>query len=98
MARFDVYHDSSGYFLDVQADVLEALTTRIAMPLLPPPGTAPRAARHLNPVFVIADQPLVMVTQFMSAMFRSELGPVVASLAPEADAITRALETAVQGF
>jgi len=52
----------------------------------------------LNPVFVVADQPLVMVTQFMSALFRSELGPVVASLAHEADAITRALDIALQGF
>ena len=45
MARFDVYHDSSGYFLDVQADVLEALTTRIAMPLLPPPPAPHHAPR-----------------------------------------------------
>ena len=44
MARFDVYHDSSGYFLDVQADVLEALTTRIAMPLLPPRHRTTRRA------------------------------------------------------
>jgi len=97
MARFDVCRGESGYFLDVQADVLEVLTTRIAVPLLAP-GDAPLPARHLNPVFVVADQPLVMVTQFMSALFRSELGPVVASLAHEADAITRALDIALQGF
>jgi toxin CcdB len=97
MARFDVYRSASGYFLDMQADVLEALNTRITVPLLPP-DDAPSPARHLNPVFVIDDRPLVMVTQFMSAFFRPDLGPVIASLAHEADAITRALDTALQGF
>lgn len=37
MARFDVYAspDSAGYLLDVQADLLESLNTRIVVPLMP---------------------------------------------------------------
>lgn len=36
MARFDVYlTSSSGYLLDVQADLLAGLNTRVVVPLLP---------------------------------------------------------------
>jgi toxin CcdB len=39
MGRFDVYatpgQDGTGYVLDVQADLLQDLTTRVVVPLLP---------------------------------------------------------------
>ncbi|MBS1183360.1 MAG: plasmid maintenance protein CcdB, partial [Proteobacteria bacterium] len=37
MARFDVFPNpgGSGYLLDVQADLLDGLNTRIVVPLLP---------------------------------------------------------------
>lgn len=68
MARFDVYASpsGSGYVLDVQADVLEGLNTRIVVPLLPV-SQAPVPAKRLNPVFEIGSEPHVMVTQFMAA-------------------------------
>ncbi|CAM5429606.1 hypothetical protein TMEC54S_03045 [Thauera mechernichensis] len=38
MARFDVYRNSAGegFLLDVQADLLSHLNTRVVVPLLPP--------------------------------------------------------------
>ena len=37
MARFDVYRnpEGSGYLLDVQADLLSDLNTRVVVPLIP---------------------------------------------------------------
>jgi toxin CcdB len=69
MARFEVFANpgGAGYVLDVQADVLSELNTRIVAPLLPL-TQAPVPADRLNPVFEIGDAPHVMVTQFMAAV------------------------------
>ena len=99
MARFDAYAnpDGPGALLDVQADLLEALNTRIVVPLLPQ-DHAPAPARLLNPIFEIDGEPLVMVTQFMAAVPRHILGQRMAQLAPQRDEITRALDIALSGF
>lgn len=45
MARFDIYENPAcpGYLLDVQADLLDGLNTRMVVPLLPMEA-APRPA------------------------------------------------------
>ena len=53
--------------LDVQADLLQDLGTRVVMPLLPP-DLAPKPARGLNPASDIGGQPYLMLTQFIAAM------------------------------
>ena len=56
MARFEVFANpgGAGYVLDVQADVLSELNTRIVVPLLPL-TQAPVPADRLNPVFNIGE-------------------------------------------
>lgn len=97
MARFDVYLTKRGYLLDVQADLLEGIRTRIVVPLLPK-GRSPEAARQLNPMFEIDGVKLRMFTQLIAAIPKSELGSRRASLGHEADTITRALDIVLQGF
>ena len=97
MARFDVYLNKRGYVLDVQSDILQELESRIVVPLLPT-ARIKLHIHHLNPVFHIQDRPLVMFTQLLAAIPRSDLGTLQGSLAPEADTITRALDMALQGF
>ena len=99
MARFDVYAGPSGtgYVLDVQADVLEDLNTRIVVPLLPV-SQAPAPARGLNPVFDIGAEPHVMVTQFLAAIPRSLLRTPITSLARHDSQIMGALDMALVGF
>ena len=38
MARYDFYRnaESDGYLLDVQSDILEGLSMRVVVPLMPP--------------------------------------------------------------
>ena len=69
MARFDVYLGSgnAAYLLDVQANELGDLNTRVVVPLMPI-GDAPKPAQVLNPVFRIDGTNCVMVTQYMSAV------------------------------
>lgn len=99
MARFEVYvsPSGSGYLLDVQADVLDSLNTRIVVPLLPV-SQAPVPAKRLNPVFDIGSEPHVMVTQFMAAVPRALLRSPLTSLADQDSHIMAALDIALVGF
>jgi len=99
MARFEVYANpgGAGYLLDVQADVLNGLNTRIVVPLLPL-AQAPVPAQRLNPVFEIGDELYVMVTQFMAAVPRSLLRNPVTSLLWQDNEIMAALDMVLVGF
>ena len=98
MARYDVYAspDSAGYLLDVQADLLESLNTRLVVPLMPD-SAAPVPAKRLNPTFDIQSERFVMVTQFLSAVPASILKVPVTSLAQYDTEITGALDLALTG-
>jgi toxin CcdB len=67
MARFDIYRDpdGQGFLLDVQANVMSHLNTRVVVPLMHP-AKAPKPAKGLNPEFMIGDVAVVMVTQFLA--------------------------------
>lgn len=98
MARFDVftYEGQPGYLLDVQADLLDGLNTRIVVPLMAA-ADAPPPARQLNPIFDIDGAPFVMVTQFLAAVPLTVLGPRITSLAGHDMTITAALDLALTG-
>lgn len=99
MARLDVYRNPQGpgYLLDVQADLLSVLNTRMAVPLLPP-AEAPKPAGRLNPVFEVDGETVVMVTQFMAAIPAAELRAPVASLLPVHTAVIDAIDMLLSGF
>ena len=99
MARFDVYPnpDGPGHLLDVQADLLETLNTRVVVPLMPL-ANAPKPARRLNPVFRIEGTDVVMVTQFLAAVPLGILRAPTHTLHEDAVAITTALDMLMQGF
>lgn len=99
MARFEVYANpgAAGYLLDVQADVLSELNTRIVVPLLPL-SQAPLPAQRLNPVFKIGEVPHVMVTQFMAAVPVALLRNPITSLMAQDNEIMAALDMVLVGF
>ncbi|MBN8462834.1 MAG: CcdB family protein [Dechloromonas sp.] len=99
MARFSIYRNpgSDGYLLDVQANILDHLNTRVVVPLLPL-SVAPKPAKALNPVFTVAGEPMVMVTQFMAAVPTSLLKLPESSLEFSRSEITAALDLLLQGF
>lgn len=99
MARYDVYRapDGPGWWLDVQAEVLDLLTTRVVVPILPE-AEAPVPAKRLNPVFEVEGERAVMVTQFLSAVPLRGMGRPVGSLAGRADEIGAALDMVFVGF
>jgi toxin CcdB len=98
MARFDYYASpEGGYLLDVQANLMSELNTRVVIPLMPR-NTAPKSAGHLNPVFQIKGKAFVLVTQFLAAIPRDELKEKVGSLAHRDVEIGDALDMLFIGF
>ena len=99
MARFAVHPepDGNGYLLDVQADALEHLNTRMVVPLLPA-KRAPVPAARLNPVFRIGKGDYVMTTQFMAAVPRRILKQSPFSLAHRREEIMAAIDLLLLGF
>lgn len=99
MARFDVYRnpDGTGCLLDIQADLLSHLNTRVVVPLLPL-SKSPQPARTLNPCFTIAEETLVMSTQFMAAVPANILKHPLTSLSGKRDDIVAAIDLLMQGF
>jgi toxin CcdB len=75
MSRLDVYRSpgKSGrfYVLDIQADLLAELTTRVVVPLIPV-GAVRKIAADLNPVFEVEGQRHVMLTQAVATVPKRE--------------------------
>ncbi|MES0884283.1 CcdB family protein [Roseibium sp. SCP14] len=82
--------------LDVQADLLENLNTRVVVPLLPE-SNAPAPAKFLNPVFTFEDETFVLATQFLSAVSAAQLSDSIGSLDEHHSEIMRALDVLFQG-
>lgn len=96
MAQFDLYRLDGTLIIDVQADLLDRLSTRIVAPLLPE-SEAPRPADRLNPVFVIEGTRYVLLPQFMAAVPLAELGNKAGSPAAERDRIKAAVDMMFDG-
>lgn len=100
MARFDVYplpRQGAGYLLDVQADLLGQLETRVVVPLLRTEAAPPPMGR-LNPVFEIMGRRHVMLTQAIATIRCRELENVILSLDNHHLAITQALDMLLTGY
>jgi toxin CcdB len=99
MARFDVYaHPTKrGYLLNIQADALGNLESRVVIPLLPM-SELQRPASRLNPLVEIDDEQFVMVTQSMAAVSVKLLRRRVSSLADRSHEIIAAIDLLLHGF
>lgn len=97
--RFSVFKnpDGVGYLLDVHADLLDHLNTRIVVPLLPV-NLAPVPAKTLNPVFEVEGEAVAMVTQFLAAVPAQILRTAVANFEGRRHDITTALDLLFHGF
>lgn len=99
MARFSVYRseDKDILLLDLQANILDVLRTRVVVPLYRI-ETMSWAMGRMNPRFDIDGHRYVMATQRMAAINVSQLGPLLDDLSHRADDITAATDFLFQGF
>jgi toxin CcdB len=103
MAQFDVYVNPNPdtnyavpYLLDVQSDLLEPLATRVVVPLVRHVVMS-RPARHLNPVFEVQGEQVVMSTAELAGVPIQALGEKVGALPEQRDTIMRALDFLISG-
>jgi toxin CcdB len=103
MAQFDVYanpnpstQEEIPYLLDIQSDLLEPLATRVVVPLVRRSAMTP--ARHLNPVFRVDDEEVVMSTAELAGVPKGALGERVGSLATRREEIIRAVDFLLAGI
>lgn len=104
MAQFDVYLNPNPdtrktipYLLDVQTDLLDALATRVVVPLILAEEMG-LAAKHLNPQFKIKGVVVVMSTAELAGVPNRSLGDKVASLKSKRDEIIAALDLLFTGI
>lgn len=105
MARFDVYAnqgphaDSTPWLLDVQSDLLDALDSRVVIPLRSLQHfPAVRLPTRLTPVLRIEGQDFLLETPKMAAVPRRVLKAAVHSLAHEQAQICAAVDFLFQGY
>jgi toxin CcdB len=101
MAQFDVYKNPRGgafpLLVDVQADLLERLATRVVVPLMPAKKFGKPITR-LNPLSTIAGVSYVLVFQELAGVPIGALGPRVASLADRRADLIAALDLLFTGI
>jgi toxin CcdB len=104
MAQFDVYENPNPetrqtvpYLLDIQADLLDGLATRVVVPLIAASAMG-KPARHLNPIFTIKRAKVVMSTAELAGIPTVLPGNKVGSLKQHRTEIIAALDFLFTGF
>jgi len=83
--------------LNVQANILDNLNTRIVVPLLTQ-DRAPLPSKRLNPVFKVNGQEHIMLTHFIGTVPAQQLSEPVTNLSANFAEITNALDMVFNGF
>ncbi|MEO8757343.1 MAG: CcdB family protein [Devosia sp.] len=97
MARFDLHRRAGRLLVDVQADIIPNVGTRLVIPLYAR-DDAPPSVKRLHPTILIEGRPHVLATHLMAAVPIAELGPIVGSLDDYYDRIVAAIDMIFLGF
>ena len=104
MAQFDVFENPNEetnqavpYLLDVQADLLDTLSTRVVVPLVAASAMG-KAVKHLNPEFTIRNTTVFMSTAELAGIPVASMGEKVGSLKAQRHEIIAALDFLFTGF
>jgi toxin CcdB len=93
----DATSNAIPYLLDVQAELLDRLATRVVVPLVLAEEMG-LAARQLNPQFNVESVSVVMSTAELAGVSSRSLGDKVASLASRRTEIIAALDLLFTGI
>ena len=98
MAQFDFFEivGTEGFLVDIQADLLDHLTTRVVVPLLPA-AEAPSPVGHLHPRFELEGVSYILATHLLSAVPAVELKARRGSLAHRRYDIIHAIDALLSG-
>ena len=97
MARFDLYRRRGRLLVDVQADIIPHMGTRLTAPLYEL-GDVPRSMPRLHPILVVDGRSYILATHLMAAVPVVELGRAIGSLDEHYDRIVAAIDMVFNGF
>lgn len=99
MAQYDVYpgHSPDIFLLDVQSDLIEDLSTRIVIPLIPA-DAGPDKIKTLHPVVSLGARDFIVASHLMTAVQKSELKKASMNLSGRHDAVSAAIFMVFNGF
>jgi toxin CcdB len=104
MGQWDVYVNPSPraraelpYLVDVQSDLLAALTTRLVVPFAAADAAGDRLPRRMCPIFEIDGRKMVLVPQEAGPVPALSLRQSVASLRGESLRVIDAIDTVISG-
>ncbi len=104
MAQFDVYSNPNPvtkraipYLLDIQADLLNNLATRVVIPLYTVSAMG-KTAKYLNIQFSVKRTTVIMSTAELAGVAVKSLGDKVCSLTEHRNEIIAAIDFLVTGF
>lgn len=86
------------YLVDVQSPLLDALETRLVVPLVSLKAFSSKTMTTLTPAFEINQQAYVLLTPQMAGIPRKELGAEVADLSGRHSDIIAAIDFLVTGI
>jgi toxin CcdB len=102
MAQFDLHRNPRGgaypYLLDVQADLLARLSTRIVVPLMASKKYGARPISRLNPVVKVKGSDFVLVFHELAAVPSAALGEPIGSLAARRAELVAAVDLLFTGI
>jgi toxin CcdB len=86
------------YLLDVQADLLSALGTRVVIPVFARKAAPARAITRLTPELEFGGEKLVLMTPQLAGVQMKDLGPVAGDLRAHRTEILAALDLLLTGI
>jgi toxin CcdB len=105
MPQFAVYRNENlgscedfPFLVDVQADLLEGLGTRVVVPLAKSEALIDFPTQYLTPLITFQGRPYALLTPQLAGISRDELGPQAGSLADQERAISTAIDFLLRGF
>jgi toxin CcdB len=105
MPQFAVYRNENlgscedfPFLVDVQADLLEELGTRVVVPLAKSEALIDFPTQYLTPLITFQGRPYALLTPQLAGISRDELGPQAGSLADQERAISAAIDFLLRGF
>jgi toxin CcdB len=97
MARFDLHRRAGRVVVDVQANIIPNVGTRLVIPLYEG-DEVPPSMRRLHPTVLIDGRTHILATHLMAAVPTAELGRPIGSLDDHYDRIVRAIDMVFNGF
>jgi toxin CcdB len=105
MPQFAVYRNENlgsceefPFLVDVQADLLEELGTRVVIPLAKSAALTDFPAQYLTPVIAFQGRPYTLLTPQLAGISRDGLGPSAGSVVDHERAISTAIDFLLRGF